>query len=354
MDINSLNHQNFSSFLHNKNESEVNSKKRDNGNNYFFDNMGFDTFFISQDNPQYNEENVNEKGSKTNIKNERQFDKKKLTDLFDIKNSKIHKYLSEDLIKEIDKSFDDPKEISDTSLNEAETNYSQLNLSNNNESINSYSNNSLKYYTNNLNVNNNSANFSQQIQNNKQNEENNKNTINDKIVNNHDDVEKDDKESKKLKDFFGANNPLDTPLYIPQKFKLNQNQNEVQNSLVIGDFSFHTSQINNANNIIGNNDIDSKEEKYKKPFEIREGDWTCEFCFNLNFAFRTKCNRCGQSKDMFNIRNMYMNNSYCNFQNYKNIFQQNYSVNTQNSNSFQYMKGNQFICNNFYPPNYFG
>ena len=34
----------------------------------------------------------------------------------------------------------------------------------------------------------------------------------------------------------------------------------------------------------------------KKAFEIREGDWTCFDCHNLNFSFRTKCNRCGIEK----------------------------------------------------------
>ena len=37
-------------------------------------------------------------------------------------------------------------------------------------------------------------------------------------------------------------------------------------------------------------------QKKKKPFEIREGDWTCFDCHNLNFSFRVKCNRCGLPK----------------------------------------------------------
>ena len=40
-----------------------------------------------------------------------------------------------------------------------------------------------------------------------------------------------------------------------------------------------------------------KTTKAKKPFEIREGDWTCSNCNNLNFSFRVKCNRCYITKD---------------------------------------------------------
>ena len=40
-----------------------------------------------------------------------------------------------------------------------------------------------------------------------------------------------------------------------------------------------------------------KNTKTKKPFEIREGDWTCSNCNNLNFSFRVKCNRCYISKE---------------------------------------------------------
>ena len=30
----------------------------------------------------------------------------------------------------------------------------------------------------------------------------------------------------------------------------------------------------------------------QKPFAEREGDWICNCCKNLNFAFRVECNRC--------------------------------------------------------------
>ena len=52
-----------------------------------------------------------------------------------------------------------------------------------------------------------------------------------------------------------------------------------------------------------------KNQKMKKPFEIREGDWTCSDCSNLNFAFRVKCNRCGISKEVSEQKRINNNNN---------------------------------------------
>ena len=52
-----------------------------------------------------------------------------------------------------------------------------------------------------------------------------------------------------------------------------------------------------------------KNQKMKKPFEIREGDWTCSDCSNLNFAFRVKCNRCGISKELSEQKRINNNNN---------------------------------------------
>ena len=58
--------------------------------------------------------------------------------------------------------------------------------------------------------------------------------------------------------------------------------------------------LNIDNNLNKNNKSESQQGKVKqkKPFEIRAGDWTCFDCNNLNFAFRTKCNRCGLPKEI--------------------------------------------------------
>ncbi len=51
------------------------------------------------------------------------------------------------------------------------------------------------------------------------------------------------------------------------------------------------------------------DKKKKKPFVERVGDWVCVKCKNLNFSFRTICNRCQLSKpESEHLFEQYMNN----------------------------------------------
>jgi len=43
--------------------------------------------------------------------------------------------------------------------------------------------------------------------------------------------------------------------------------------------------------------IKTKKKEKKKKEEIREGDWICPECQNLNFAFRTECNKCSFERE---------------------------------------------------------
>ena len=43
--------------------------------------------------------------------------------------------------------------------------------------------------------------------------------------------------------------------------------------------------------------------KKMKHFVEREGDWTCQNCKNLNFAFRKECNRCKLPKNEMEEKN---------------------------------------------------
>ncbi len=63
---------------------------------------------------------------------------------------------------------------------------------------------------------------------------------------------------------------------------------------------FSTSPIVNKRNFTKENGEKRKDfkkaNKCKKNFIERPGDWICYKCKNLNFAFRTNCNRCHLTK----------------------------------------------------------
>ena len=41
----------------------------------------------------------------------------------------------------------------------------------------------------------------------------------------------------------------------------------------------------------------NKSKKDNYPYlSLRKGDWLCQFCLNLNFSFRSFCNRCRAPK----------------------------------------------------------
>ena len=145
---------------------------------------------------------------------------------------------------------------------------------------------------------------------------------------------------------YNINNPN---IYIHSKLKNigeNNNQDRAQNFQL---FSYpNLNEENNYNNQLENFNINLKKKpktgkKSKKHFEVREGDWTCLKCYNLNFAFRVNCNRCGLPKDYYD-KNECMNN--------QNFFNQNLNypiINTINSNNqmINYPFMNNNLNNNF-------
>jgi len=55
--------------------------------------------------------------------------------------------------------------------------------------------------------------------------------------------------------------------------------------------------FNKYNIKISNENINSFNLIKHKSIKERKGDWLCQLCLNLNFAFRTKCNRCKAPKE---------------------------------------------------------
>ena len=321
---------------HIKEDTEKKSEKEDEKKiSSISDNIGFNKIFtLSEDNQFITENSTETKNNNKKKSKEEGFENKISIDLSDVNNKKLHNYLNEDLIDALDKSLDDPiidnQYVSDFSHNENDTNYSQNNLSHDNDMFNNYPhmNNNYQLFTQNISLNSihNSISFFPKA--NKKKEEININNNN--IKKNENNKEDKNRNIKKLVDYFGTSNPLDAPVYIPQKFK-SLKFNQKKNQIDIGYKNFNNSEIT---------ETDKKEEKCKKPFEIREGDWTCEFCYNLNFAFRTKCNRCGLIKDFLKMKSNLCINSNDNLNNYQNLMQPNFLGINENNSAFQFLSNN--------------
>ncbi len=88
-------------------------------------------------------------------------------------------------------------------------------------------------------------------------------------------------------------------------------QNNINKNNMYRDLLYKMSNIKYSHSYSPKNKKNNNEKKKKKPFIEREGDWICYNCDNLNFAFRTQCNRCHLAKsDNPKIIQKYM--SYCN------------------------------------------
>ena len=92
--------------------------------------------------------------------------------------------------------------------------------------------------------------------------------------------------------------------------------------------------------------------KKLRPFTERSGDWICKNCRNLNFAFRTECNRCKLPKKgaveipknkVTNLTNENKNNTLdvehnVNTNNF-NINNNQYKNSYNNKNKYRYKNG---------------
>jgi len=84
---------------------------------------------------------------------------------------------------------------------------------------------------------------------------------------------------------YNINNPK---VFIPTKLRnAEQNNKQINNK---------KETQNNGKNKFDNGK--KNKQKNKKFFEVREGDWRCSNCNNLNFSFRNKCNRCSLPKEL--------------------------------------------------------
>ena len=132
-----------------------------------------------------------------------------------------------------------------------------------------------------------------------------KSTFNKKIINSNNEINNKNKNEEK-KSYSNSNTPsfkkyggkFDIPLYYYNY------DNKVIRGIQSTNLFCNNNSINNKNqkkNEEGNNENSNSNKNQKnyfnkgrkgKPFTERSGDWVCSTCKNLNFAFRTICNRC--------------------------------------------------------------
>lgn len=77
--------------------------------------------------------------------------------------------------------------------------------------------------------------------------------------------------------------------FLPKKYRNNTNKNYNNKKIKINKYDININEKKS-------NKINYYDGKYKFMKE-RNGDWICKLCYNLNFGFRKKCNRCKVPKE---------------------------------------------------------
>ena len=107
---------------------------------------------------------------------------------------------------------------------------------------------------------------------------------------------------------------LDSPEIDKTKFNKLLNNNKPTSALINNGYKFLPKKYrndvnNNCNDKYKDKNLEkssnnNKNDKYKaKNKKWNKDDWICNFCFNLNFSFRKKCNRCKAPKPNRSIKN---------------------------------------------------
>ena len=172
---------------------------------------------------------------------------------------RLHEYLNNDLINELDNNFSNP--------------HTPITPIYNNENNNNNVDNKGKFNINDIPI----IDLGKAKEKEKEKEEEKE-----------EEKEKEKENENKIEDKIGNESQIQTPLSLLKVNKFDYTK-----------MKYNIPILNNMyNNININNTSNQNKEKPKKPFEIRAGDWTCYDCNNLNFAFRIKCNRCGLPKEV--------------------------------------------------------
>lgn len=267
-----------------------------------YKNISDDKCFLYEDNDDCQKEDnlLKEKG----VDDLPLFAKHKNSTDLNLTDNNLHKFLGEDLINALNNDLVDPEENSDSSDSNTSNGYitgsSECTSKSNSPEF------SLKFpkIEKDINL---TLNLESIL---------NKN----EVENNMDDI----KEKIKF-----LNDPSFTPMIIPPKMNKKFEEEILNKEFKVDGQKEEKKETKNnplKNKFDDNVDplimpsMPNKEGKTKLPLEIRAGDWICNYCNNLNFSFRVKCNRCGLLRKSTShiIKYNYINNKYQYMGNYDN------------------------------------
>ena len=290
-------------------------------------------------------------------------DKNKTSIDLNLTEKNLHEFLNNDLIKALDNDLNEPEEISEGSDSNSANAYIKGNSELTSNASSPEPNIKLSKTVKDLDMNLNAEKAliekdSSNKNDNKINDINENNKINNSI-NNYANVNYKKDNIDYIKDNINMlNDPLFAPIFFPKKMRNkieeikqgeNENNEKEQKKL--------EKKKEKKNNLFRNkfdDDVEplimlsmvNKEEKTKLPFEIRAGDWICLYCNNLNFSFRTKCNRCGLLRKSSNylLKQKYnMNYLSMNCNNFNDGYNTNVNYN-DNYNLYQNFNNNTNMC----------
>lgn len=254
--------------LINQNEIKTNNPQNRDDLNDIDDNLGFDN------------QNNNNAGSffrpRIDSSNSLSLNYKFSIDQPNVPKQRLNEFLNYDLINELEASPNVTKLNSGINDNAQNTNNTGDNNPKNLYGFSLYSQTNNQNYGNtnnfqNINLNYNNSNNQSNINNNYP------NIPNDNSINNNN-----------YQNFNHQHITLNSnsKAYIPLKYRKNEQNNQANNlnNIKINKYKYENANKNNPKN--------------KKYFEMRDGDWICSRCKNLNFAFRNKCNRCSLPKEL--------------------------------------------------------
>jgi hypothetical protein len=122
--------------------------------------------------------------------------------------------------------------------------------------------------------------------------------------------------------FFNSNNESTISLNSTKNnYVRNKLLNDNFNNIFVNDFFDNMFPMKYSHSYSPKNKKRNNVKRKKKHFSEREGDWICFNCDNLNFGFRTNCNRCQLTKtENQKIIQKCINNNNKDYFNKKNFF----------------------------------